>query len=563
MSRPRPTLSATVSRLSGVHNEDYTYSDIFAKGSSLYLKAYCVKHSHDFFPVLSKHLRGAAKCPKCLRASASWSVESLQVKSDDVHGAGTYIVEAVRAGSGSRLRGDRKAPEADLICRVHGRFTQLVNAHVVGKGCYACGREGLRDSFSQIVEKAKAIHGEAYTYTEVPRKSGLAATIKMNCADHGTTEKTINSLLSGHGCRKCGDILIGLKGRLTAEELFERHGSQTDYKFISAGYSESAAETLVKSLCSIHGEFSQTSFERLRGVSCPKCYVPSKAVEELAGWLISLGHKVERESRKPYGNSGARADLVVNDTLVIEYNGAYWHTSVYVSSSYHKQKYTLATKNGYSFFSCYDFEYRSAKEKIRSMIARRLVPNVHRVFARKTYVKAVDHSTAAAFLDTFHVQGSVASTLYLGCYIEETLVAIAAFGDKDSKRGSRVGEGTAELTRYAASTVVVGGLLKLVQHAKNLLGFHTLKTFSDNRMFSGDLYVKSGFTKLGDLRPDYSYYNPKTQKLEHKANYQKSRMLARGFEGDMTMTEEQIASLNKFFRVYDCGKQAWIMQLAS
>ena len=82
-------------------------------------------------------------------------------------------------------------------------------------------------------------------------------------------------------------------------------------------------------------------------------------------------------------------------------------------------------------------------------------------------------------------------------------------------------------------------------------------SFSDIRMYTGQMYEACGFSRAYDTTPDYQYVIG--DKRTHKSGYQKSR-----FQHDPKLlyqeglTELQLAELNEIYRIYDCGKTKWV-----
>lgn len=86
-------------------------------------------------------------------------------------------------------------------------------------------------------------------------------------------------------------------------------------------------------------------------------------------------------------------------------------------------------------------------------------------------------------------------------------------------------------------------------------------TFADATVSDGGLYQQLGFTNDGEIPPDYKYIIPHDDYTarKHKFNYRKKR-----FETDESLlfepnlTEKQLAELNGFHRVFDCGKTRFV-----
>lgn len=103
--------------------------------------------------------------------------------------------------------------------------------------------------------------------------TGRGTKVKMLCPIHGEWNTgSINHLLHGHGCKKCGNAkTAALKVKLCSDKFIKEseiiHNGIYNYsKFV---YSHHAIKSTI--ICPIHGEFLQTPNEHLGGSGCIKC----------------------------------------------------------------------------------------------------------------------------------------------------------------------------------------------------------------------------------------------------------------------------------------------------
>src|ERR1035437_4384440 len=54
-----------------------------------------------------------------------------------------------------------------IICPKHEEFIQRVNTHLAGHGCPICGKMKLRKNTDYFISEAKEIHGDKYDYSNV------------------------------------------------------------------------------------------------------------------------------------------------------------------------------------------------------------------------------------------------------------------------------------------------------------------------------------------------------------------------------------------------------------
>lgn len=175
------------------------------------------------------------------------------------HGDRYEYDEAVYRGGNQKIR---------VNCRLHGFFEQVATGHIQGQGCPKCNR-GKPPTLTteQFIEKAKAVHGDRYSYF----KSKYVRSDKkiiLICKIHGDFEQIPSVHLSGCGCRKCQ--YVGMS--YTTEEFVAKakavHGDLYDYTDTKyAGKTTS----LIAAVCKTHGRFSQRALSHLQGSGCQKC----------------------------------------------------------------------------------------------------------------------------------------------------------------------------------------------------------------------------------------------------------------------------------------------------
>jgi predicted acetyltransferase len=79
----------------------------------------------------------------------------------------------------------------------------------------------------------------------------------------------------------------------------------------------------------------------------------------------------------------------------------------------------------------------------------------------------------------------------------------------------------------------------------------SIVSFSDNRLFSGGVYEKIGFSYDGEVPPDY--YWVKGQRRFHKSGLRK-----KGEEKQSGLTEAQLREAQGYRKIWDLGKKRWV-----
>jgi len=254
--------------------------------------------------------------------------------------------------------------------------------------------------------------------------------------------------------------------------------------------------------------------------------------------------------------NGKELDIYLPDKkLAIEFNGIYWHSeSKLKSKTYHLKKSLRCASRGIQLLHIYDYQWNLKQEIVKSLLASKL-GCTNKIFARKCTVKLVSVTLKKHFLNETHIQGTCNSSVNLGLYYNNELVALATFG---KSRYDKKYEW--ELLRYSTKlyTTVVGGFSKLIQYfianyqPKNIL------TYCDRNTSVGNLYLKTGFKLIGTTNANYFYF--KYQSVYSREQFQKHMLLEKLTTFDSNLTEYENMQLNGFDRFWDCGNFKFLLE---
>ncbi len=445
------------------------------------------------------------------------------------------------------------------FCKTHGELRgELRKALAVGAlPCPGCrkDRQGSRGNLLTLedwVVRFREVHGDTFQYTKLSRPiKGLPPTITTVCAKHGEFETSAQNHWNGSGCKMCADEAHGNAAQFSEAEIkaniLEFHGNKLAY--VAHTRAKGFLEVVLN--CGVHGNVTKGRNE-YRVTGCPGCanntVLVSKPLLEIEAFFKSLGCTTVLEFHLA---NRYRFDLLVDDHLLIEYNGNYWHSSEYRKSSTHADKQKLGEDSGSRVIQVFSDEWDHRKEQVKAVLANAAHKATNRCYARNTVIKELYVDDARPFLNQFHIQGASSGGEYVGLYLNEELVTVANYSYSEGRQASS----NIELKRYATNQSVVGGLGKITAYLLTLA--EQVSSFSDKRMFTGNAYAKAGYVKAYDLPPDYWYLEDGLRK--HKAGYQKSRLLTR-FGADFcgTLTEREITEKAGIYRIYDAGKIKWI-----
>lgn len=261
---------------------------------------------------------------------------------------------------------------------------------------------------------------------------------------------------------------------------------------------------------------------------------------------------------------GKEIDILIPSLkLGIEFDGLKWHTESFGKKdrNYHLNKTKLCNEKGYGLIHIFEDEYVNNKELVLNKLKHILGKddNLMKVAGRKVNVKEIYMNDAKNFLDKFHIQGFYRSTVYLGSFYHDKLVAVMCF------KNGNVSNESWELTRFATDSNYiyqgVGG--KMFSYFMKKYEPNVVVSFADRRWTpwsNNNLYTKLGFTLDNITKPDYRYYNENVDRYKrvHKMSMSKS-ILNKKYGFPMTMTELEMTKELGYDRIWDCGlfKYVW------
>lgn len=201
--KTRKTREEFIVQAQAIHGDRYSYNNVNYLGDSTKVEIVCPEHG-SFWQTPNKHTSAAQGCPMCA-PNRPLSRELFIDQARLVHGD-RYDYSLVPGG--------RVSGHVTIVCRQHGKFTQLPHDHLDGHGCRACFDENRpKLSFGEYL----ATYGrDGWTYEGF---SGYFEPLTITCPIHGTFVTTgdvhVNSPSGGcEGCRS-----VSSPQRIVAEML--------------------------------------------------------------------------------------------------------------------------------------------------------------------------------------------------------------------------------------------------------------------------------------------------------------------------------------------------------
>lgn len=517
----------------------------------------CPKHGE--FPTSIHYLLRGKRCPKC---RVEENAENHRVKYPDflarareVHGdTYEYVADSYTKFS----------EPMTIVCEVHGAYKQIPQNHTTGKrGCPKCAnaRNSAKASVSadSFFARAKLVHGDKYSYDE-SSYSGIVDPVTVVCNTHGSFEQLAYVHLRGSGCTRCASELNGERSRTTYEEFVTQATTVHDgyYSYSPEGYE--TAQSIVTINCPAHGQFKQKAADHLRGNRCQLCAkTVSKGQVEVLDYVRSLGF-LDATGDYRYGATKREFDIFIpSKNFAIEYDGTYYHSSKFRADNYHLAKLREAEEAGITLVQIFSDQWEQVQPAVKSLLAYRLNAVDSKTYARLTTLVEVSNEEAQQFHTAYHIQGWKRFGTSYGLRLNGRLVAVMTFTAVSSQRGQAANGEDFELARYSSSYQVVGGASKLFSHFVKQAGPLSVISYSDDRLFSGNLYRTLGFAEHGKVPPSYTYWLNGQNRRAHKSHFRRTNLeKVLGTSFDPCLTERQNCENAGIYQVYDSGLTRWL-----
>lgn len=414
-----------------------------------------------------------------------------------------------------------KQKTASTNIRVYGAASPLANADVKAKAKRTVLKKYSVDNVakaSQIKAKIKATSIARYGVDTASKNELVANKIKSSLR-HRHYESFVNAL------KAKGITLLSSKDDYIADK-----------------------QLMLKCKCGHVWKNDSLYGNNYQHIFCKKCALDirtSSVEKELVDYISSIySGEIIENSRNVLKNSKELDIYLPEKQLAFEFDGTYYHSELFKDAKYHQKKTLECRKLGIRLVHIFEYEWYANKEKIKSLIRSALGLFSTRIYARHCVAKPIDNDQYRDFLNAYHLQNSINSTIKLGLFYKDKLVAVAGWGK------SRFKQGEVELHRYCvkADYQIIGGFSKLIA-ASSLNSFIS---YIDLAHFTGKGYESAGFTKLAYTQPSYVYCKGTT--ALNRMSCQKHKLEAMLKEKyNKSLTEHENMRNAGWLKVYDAG----------
>lgn len=241
----------------------------------------------------------------------------------------------------------------------------------------------------------------------------------------------------------------------------------------------------------------------------------------------------------------------------IEIDGLYYHSEVSGNKNrtYHLNKTKTCMSKGIRLIHIFEDEWNNKASIVKSILKNALVKKNEVIYARECECKKVSPHHKAEFLIANHVQGNDHSSVKLGLYHKNILVSVMTFSH--SRFDPKI---QWEMSRFCSKLGynVVGGSSKLFSHFVKEYHPQSVVSYSDRRYFSGETYLKLGFSFVKNTDASYHYIIDSYDNRENRINWQKAKLEKKLLLFSAKLSEWENMKANGFDRIWDCGHSKWI-----
>lgn len=215
-SRRQATWNRYMEAAKKIHGDKYEYHKEDYIDSISKVRITCKVHG-DFLMTMASHVDSHQGCPKCY----------LESKKGNYKKSIKEIVDEARKIHGDKyeyLSYNGMKGKMDIICPIHGKFSQVAYDHLKGLGCEKCKFKKMTSTTNEFNSKVEEKFPNKFDLSKVDYVNNHTP-ITVGCKTHGYFTILPSHLLMGFGCKKCNE------SRLENEVMGALENNSIDYEF--------------------------------------------------------------------------------------------------------------------------------------------------------------------------------------------------------------------------------------------------------------------------------------------------------------------------------------------
>lgn len=243
--------------------------------------------------------------------------------------------------------------------------------------------------------------------------------------------------------------------------------------------------------------------------------------------------------------------LYPENKLALEFNGIYWHSTLFKEADYHQNKTIGCAKQGIHLIHIFEYEWRNLDTKRKlidylSLIMEEKTNNI--VQSSETSVMEITNTEAVNFCNKYHLESGIESQYNIGIHSRAELIGVMTLNKQDIADNNSY-----EILRscFKAKTVIVDGAKKMLQYFISKYAASCIVTYIDISKFTGNEYIKLDFKSIHITDPTYVWCNSKYQVIQGLHSI-KHELIGMGI-GDKDDTEDDIMLSLGYYKIYNSG----------
>lgn len=263
----------------------------------------------------------------------------------------------------------------------------------------------------------------------------------------------------------------------------------------------------------------------VHGIRGCKCTPKSKPELEIVEYIQSIEKGTVLHNTRtvipPY-----ELDIYIPDKKVaIEYNGTYWHSSLYKDKYYHISKYKECASKGIRLIQIWEYEWKDIRKQeiLKSVIKSALGLSENKINARECKLEVKESKEVQEFIGQNNLAGErngekAFCLIYEGEIVQCMLVGKSTFYKKGYKD---TGKPPYEIIRAATkkNTQVRGGTSRLLKHIEEYANGRPLLYFVELDHFNGSGLENRDKWELIKIQPGIKVWWVKDQKVTNRDSY--------------------------------------------
>ncbi|MDY5929904.1 MAG: hypothetical protein SPJ27_07710 [Candidatus Onthovivens sp.] len=212
--------------------------------------------------------------------------------------------------------------------------------------------------------------------------------------------------------------------------------------------------------------------------------VKSDSENKIINFLNKNNIVFEKNNR--YILNGKELDIYIPDyNVAIEYNGTYWHSSLYKDKNYHYNKSKLCEEKGIRLIHIWEYEWENERQRpiLENIILSACGKIQNKIYARNCKIEIRESKNMKQFFEENNIQGFRGGKFAICLIYNNKVVMSYIMGKAFFGKGKYEWEVIRGATKLGCS--VIGGASKIWKYFKNNYNPQSCVYYVDYNYFNG------------------------------------------------------------------------------